>query len=82
MAISKDINHKGLIIQSCYIRVEEFKGDKSNLSFVVGYYANKDSLPIHKESFICSYSLTNGNALQQGYEHLKSLPKFEGAIDC
>jgi hypothetical protein len=30
----------------------------------------------------CPYDIEGDNPIKQAYEHLKTLPEFEGAIDC
>lgn len=83
MALSKTITINSVEVKDAYIRVSGFRGDKKDISFVVSYHANVDSVPFHSEGFSAvSYDMEGSNPIKQAYEYLKTLPEFSGATDC
>lgn len=81
MALIKDIHKSGVTIPSCYIKVSKFYGDKNVLFFTVDYKADKDALPFAEENRSIALQPDGDNFIAQAYEHLKTLPEFEGAVD-
>jgi hypothetical protein len=84
MALEKTITTKhGIEITNAYFRVGEIRLiGKSRIEFNVYVHADP-SKPFVSESIEdASYDLNGGNPIQQAYEHLKTLPEFEGAVDC
>jgi hypothetical protein len=67
-----------------YIRVENVSGNKTRLYVDIKMY--KDSAfttkPIKQLVEKFSPNLDGKNFIAQAYEHLKTLPEFEGATDC
>jgi len=81
MAIAKDRNFKGISIQNAYHRVSDVSLNKTEMLFSVGVHAIKDSECLEVLSFTCAYSLVGENPIKQAYEHLKTLPEFDGSED-
>ena len=55
---------------------------KDKITFHVRSYNSLDK-PFFGESVVsCGYNLDGLNPIKQAYEQLKTLPEFEGAIDC
>jgi hypothetical protein len=69
-----------LFVKDCYFKVETIAGDKSSLTATVSSQVSSS-----QKQFV-SYTFTplldGPNFIAQAYEHLKTLPEFEGAIDC
>lgn len=83
MALSKNINYKGIDVSNAYIKVWRIDGDKTTLKCGVGYYASSSSHDLFKsETYEFSYNINGENPIQQAYEYLKTLPEFSGATDC
>lgn len=83
MALMKTVDFKGVQIKDAYIKVRNYFGDKTTLSFEVVTQANAESQEyVDSKGYSCEYDLTGDNALKQAYKHLKTLPEFEGAKDC
>jgi mannose/fructose-specific phosphotransferase system component IIA len=84
MAIQKSITTQhGIHVENAYHRVEAVSLlGKTKLRFLLRIYSDKNKPSFHEEEFIFDYDLSGGNPLSQAYEHLKTLPEFEGAVDC
>jgi hypothetical protein len=72
---------------NAYMRVErtEWNKKENSVSFFVAIYAdNSITVKIGNRSYTFMPSITEDstNEVQQAYEHLKTLPEFENAIDC
>lgn len=86
MALQKNITASAfgqeIEIAHSYIRVSRLEGSKAGLSFSVDYL-NGDAF-VKREAFQFEPSVKDGaaNFIAQAYEHLKTLPEFEGAEDC
>jgi len=63
----------------CYIKVSEISGNKEEIMFNVLFKSSEFSL--HK-SYSMIPDLEGPNFIKQAYLYLKSLPEFEGAVDC
>jgi hypothetical protein len=70
---------KTITLVDCLMRVTSVKGGKGLVSF---------SLEIASDgvTFVRDYEfppdMSGPNFIKQAYEHLKTLPEFEGAVDC
>ena len=69
---------------NAYIKIDSLDGNKNMVKLLVFVYDEKDGKVIEKKSFNFSPALGNesANFIQQGYEYLKTLPEFSGAVDC
>jgi hypothetical protein len=67
---------------NAYLRVDRVDGTKYQVSAKVDFHKNKEGRLLLAKYFQFSPNLEGGNFIQQAYEHLKTLPEFEGAIDC
>ena len=65
-----------------YIKVDRITGDKLLIEISVNYYTKHGGLLVKTESHKFFPSLEGDNFIAQAYEHLKTLPEFEGAVDC
>lgn len=73
-------------IDEFYVRIDRQVWDKSVNSIIVNYYTiDNDICKEVISSMIASYihiANPDVNLLTQAYNYLKTLPEFEGAIDC
>ena len=70
---------KKVLIENCYIKVESISGTKDLIKIQVSLTA---STLKSKKSYEFTPSMDGGNFIKQAYEHLKTLPDFDGAMDC
>lgn len=90
MALQKTLILKsGLGVADAYIRIDTVSGCKDSLSISVNSYISQDGFtsgnyPVQQDSFNFTPSVADDSAnfIKQGYEHLKTLDNFIGAIDC
>jgi len=82
MALKDSVTINGVIISDCYIKVSTINGDKHKVMIDVHYKADSDSPPIYAYTFAYTPDLEGGNFIAQGYNYLKTLDQFQGAIDC
>jgi|LakMenE18May11ns_1017448.scaffolds.fasta_scaffold9751480_2 hypothetical protein len=66
---------------SAYVKVIGINGDKSQIVATVNF---KGETQQFNKPYQVSVSVANGasNFIAQVYEHLKTLPEFDGAEDC
>ena len=83
MALSKTIQTNfGVEIQNAYHRVSGITlKNKTSMDVEVSIYANTDSKPVSVKGYLADYDLSGSNPIAQAYEHLKTLPDFDGASD-
>lgn len=74
-----EANTKKVLIENCYIKVESISGTKDLIKIQVSLTA---STLKSKKSYEFTPSMDGGNFIKQAYEHLKTLPDFDGAMDC
>ena len=66
---------------SAYIKVYKIEGDKNNIIAHVSFdgeecqFSNQYTVPVSVEQ-------NSTNFIQQAYMYLKTLPEFDGAVDC
>lgn len=83
MAIKKTVQTKfGFNVPDTYIRVEGVRLTKSEIKFQVRFYTTVEKPHFDDVEYDCSYEIEGANPIKQAYEHLKTLPEFEGATDC
>ena len=84
MALNTSIEtNEGVVVRNAYCRVEQIAITKTHVSFALKCYVDPEKYKkFHGESYVCDYDLDGANPITQAYEHLKTLPEFEGATDC
>jgi len=82
MALQFTHLHLGILVPDCYARIASFAGSKESLQFTLEYKSSHDQPAYTSSSFFCDLGLDGPNPIKQAYEHLKTLPEFEGAEDC
>lgn len=75
---------QGFTANNAYFRVEEIKLlNKTQIAFSVRGYKDNSGVPAFEDCFLfCDYDIAGKNPIAQAYEHLKTLPEFQNAIDC
>lgn len=84
MALQKTITTPyGIEVPDAYFRVEYVRvTSKTSIQFNVYGYADPSKQFIVESLESCAYDLNGDNPIKQAYAYLKTLPEFEGAIDC
>jgi hypothetical protein len=75
---------KDYTVKNAYIKINKVIGDKENVVInVLGYKEDKTNVVSSNEySFVPSVAEGAVEWIKQGYEYLKTLDEFKGAIDC
>lgn len=87
MALKKDfeITKRGfdgsLVAKDAYIKTESVGGTKFSVSAEISI-TSKDGELIEKKYCVFQPNMDGPNFIKQAYEHIKTLPEFEGAEDC
>lgn len=73
-------------VQDCYWKITHIEGNKNFILFKVGVFRNKEkadnNIIINEFQYHINPDLDSGhNFIVQAYNHLKTLPNFDGAID-
>lgn len=55
---------------------------KDQMHFRVRTYRTKNDQYFQHQTQSAPYDLNGENPIKQAYTHLKTLPEFEGAVDC
>ena len=86
MAIKKlyviNICGQEVFFQNAYCKINKQDGTKELVCFDVDFFTQKDGEKINSLVYQFCPDMDGGNFIKQAYEHLKTLPEFEGAIDC
>ena len=86
MALSTNINFKGIQVTNAYIRVINFAGNKTTLGFTAGMYGpigeNGERQLLDSVQWQCTHNVAGDNPIKQAYQFLKTLPEFSNATDC
>jgi hypothetical protein len=88
MALTKKISTPfGIELDNAYLRVGSVSGNKNHLDVAVHTFANKvmakeggSVIAVYTSSFKPTENGKSWDA--QAYDHLKTLPEFESAVDC
>jgi hypothetical protein len=69
-----------LVAKNAYWKIEKIEGNKDSMRVEICATANGQEV----ERFVSVFnpSLDGKNFIAQGYDYLKTLPEFDGAIDC
>ncbi|QBQ98163.1 hypothetical protein [Paraburkholderia pallida] len=91
MALKMTVNYKTLTLPEAYLRVVRPQIDlsKDAMSFGVWMFPSQDAAAdignMLDDAAIAHsgvpYDMSGGNAFEQAYCYLKTLPEYEGAID-
>lgn len=81
MALQKTVEFNGIQVQDAYIKISEFSGSKTRITFKVATSASSGEPAFKKEAYTCTYDIDGENPIRQAYEFLKVQPEFAGATD-
>jgi hypothetical protein len=65
-----------------YWRVFNVAGNKEKVTATVGAYTTKDGQVLTTRQYDFVPNMDGENFIKQAYQHIKSQPDFDGAIDC
>lgn len=68
--------------ENAYIRVDSVKVQKGFGRALVQTQKEKDGQVLEQKGYSFGYDLNGLNPIAQTYNYLKSLPEFDGAVDC
>lgn len=74
----------GLIVPDAYIKIISAGTDKTCANVTIGVYVSEEQTePVYTHAYIFAVDMTDNakNIWKQGYDYLKSLPKFADAED-
>lgn len=79
----KNNSIKNFIIEKCYCKIDNLKGNKENISFKLFIYNSTKNKLINIVSYNFKPNVSNDsdNFIKQAYIYLKTLPEFANAID-
>lgn len=71
------------LANNMYIKIERIGGTKESQEIIVVFKKDRDSesLMVKTYTFTPSLEENAGNLFEQGYDYLKSLQEFKGALD-
>ena len=79
---SMNFYDKNVVFEDCYFKVAEISATKNLAKATVHAMTKSDGDVIDRKEYTFAPNLDGANFIAQAYEHLKTLPEFEGAIDC
>lgn len=84
MALTQNIEFKGIPVSNAYVRVLQttLGMDKVSMIFSTQTSSRAGIEPLSNEVYSAPYDLEGANPFNQAYEYLKTLPEFEGSTDC
>lgn len=71
-----------VVFKNAYIKVVALFGNKDLMRIEVATHKDVDGVVVDRQQHYFVPNLEGKNFIIQAYEHLKTLPEFEGAIDC
>lgn len=71
------------LANNMYVRIDRVSGTKNEQELTVVFKKDRESEPLMVKTYTFTPSLDDnaGNLFKQGYDYLKSLPEFDGALD-
>lgn len=82
MAIMKNIElENGIKVDGAYLRVENISLNKTDISFNIRKYVDKNKSFFSEDYLTCLYNIEGENPFIQAYEYLKTLEEFKDAED-
>jgi hypothetical protein len=84
MALKKSfLTSFGVNVPDAYHRVHNVRLiTKESMNFSVQTSVDGVLPEFSDIQYFCDYAINGENPIKQAYEYLKTLPQFEGAIDC
>jgi len=73
----------GFVVQNSICRIHSVQiVSRNEIEYVAHFYAEIGKPSFREMTGTCAYVIGGENPIKQAYEHLKTLPEFEGAVDC
>ena len=69
-------------LSDCYCKVTQVIGNKMMISASVDVMNSDQTSTYFNQTFAFVPNMSGKNFIAQTYEHLKTLPEFDGATDC
>lgn len=84
MALKKTVQTSfGLEVRDAYHKVENVSLiSKNQISFQLRSRVDADHSIFDETLIQCPYDIDGENPIAQAYAYLKTLPEFDGAVDC
>ncbi len=87
MALSKNltlVNNFGedSVFNNAYVRVAQVTGTKRSCNAWVQVCKSADGPVLQTNEYLFDANMDGGNFIKQTYDYLKTLPEFDGAVDC
>ena len=84
MALKVDVEFKGIKVAGAYVAVmmSGVSEDKTEQFFTALYRVSPGQDIFYSSSYTSPYNMDGDNPFVQAYEYLKTLPEFDGYIDC
>jgi hypothetical protein len=77
-----DAGQETITTASLYVKVTSISGNKNQLTASVSFLDQENAASIGAKDYLFTLDLDGPNPIKQAYEHLKTLPEFQGAEDC
>jgi hypothetical protein len=71
-----------LIAKDAYWKIDKFSGNKLQCRISVGAYTQQNGTLLGSKEYYFVPVMDENNFIKQAYQHLKTLPEFEGSMDC
>lgn len=71
-----------VVITNAYIRVQHCLATKHTFTIFYSIMRSAEGQVLCERTSEAPLDLEGPNPIKQAYEHLKTLPEFEGAVDC
>lgn len=82
MALKQNFSFNGVNVVDGYIKVSSVAGGKNGLAIQIDYSAGPEFPAVQTKSMSFTPDMKGENFIAQAYDHIKTLPEFEGAVDC
>ena len=86
MALSKNFTlrayNQNVVVPNAYLKVTHLSGDKESMQAIISIFTEKDGVVLSKFDTSFTPDLSGNNFLTQAYVYAKTLPEFNGAVDC
>lgn len=71
------------VVSDCYAQVTNASVQKGKGFAAIAFYNSPEKVKVvGNASYEFDYDINGANPIAQAYEHIKTLPEFEGAVDC
>lgn len=68
--------------KSTYCKVSNITGTKDAIMLRLQVIDESSGVELAQKEFVFAPDMAGGNFIRQAYDHLKTLPEFDGAVDC